>query len=240
MAQQYFAGQNPIGRRIRWAFEETPRWITIVGVVADVRHFGLADGEAPAVYTPYAQSTQEWKRWMDVVVKAPAAEAALVRQVKERAWSVDPRLPLTRVMSMQNVLAASLEQRRFLMFLLLLFAGIAVALAAIGIYGVTAYAVGKRMREIGLRMALGASARDVYWHIVGGGLRLTAVGVIAGVAGALALTQFLQSLLFGVSRTDPVTYVAVALALALVALVACTLPALRAARLDPMEALRRE
>jgi putative ABC transport system permease protein len=223
---------------VRWVHQEPVQWITVVGVAADVHHFGLDHGDEPALYTPYAQFAQDWKRWMNVVVKSPQDPATLERAVKTQVWSVDPAIPITRIRTMTDVMSASLAQRRFHVLLLGLFAALALALAAIGVYGVTAYGVSRRTREIGLRMALGADRRDVVRLIVSGGMRFVIAGLVAGLLGALALSRLLSSLLFEVRPTDPPTYAAVAIALAAVALLACALPATRAARLDPTEALR--
>jgi putative ABC transport system permease protein len=239
MARRYFPGASPLGKRIRWAREQNAdSWITIVGVVADIRQFGLDMDEQPAIYTPYAQFNEDWKRWMHVVVRSRENEGKLSREAKQLVWSVDPLIPLTRVEPLTHVMASSMSDRRFELLMIGLFAVVALALAAVGIYGVTAYGVGRRTREIGLRMALGASQRDVWWLVVLGGLKWITIGVAAGTAGALALSRLIASQLYEVRPMDPPTYAAVAVVLGLVALAACAIPAARAARLDPMAALR--
>ena len=241
MVRQYFQNENPIGARIRWARQEgEPQWMTIIGVAGDVKHFGLNEPEAPAVYTPYAQSQQPWKRWMYLVVRSDADPSTLVNLVKNQIWTVDNQIPVTRVQTMREIMAASVAGQRFNMLLLGIFASVALALAGVGIYGVISYSVTQRTHEIGIRMALGAQTRDVLKLILGQGLLLAAIGVVIGVAGAFALTRVMSSLLFGVSATDPATFTVVALLLIAVALLASYIPARRAMKVDPMVALRYE
>jgi putative ABC transport system permease protein len=241
-AREYFPNASPVGARVRWVhMEGAPQWITIVGVVGDVKHFGLDQPEASAIYTPYVQSQQAWKRWMFLVVRSDAVDpAALVGAVKARVWSVDPRIPLTKVLTMEEVAAVSVAGRRFQTALLGVFALVALLLAAVGIYGLISYSVGRRTHEIGVRMALGARRRDILGLVVRQGLLLASAGLAAGLAGAFALTRLLAGLVYGVSPTDPATYAALSLFLLLVALLACLIPARRATKVDPMEALRYE
>lgn len=215
-------------------------WITIVGVVGDVRHFGLDRPEEPALYTPYAQSGTPWKRWQMLVARTQGAPLAFAETIKKQIWQVDARLPVTNLHAMTEVMALSFAERRFNMLLLGLFAGVALLLAAVGIYGVISYAVTQRTHEIGVRMALGASARDVLKLIVRQGMTLALSGVGAGLLAALLLTRFMRTLLFGIQSSDPVTYVVIALLLVAVALLACWLPAWRATKVDPLMALRCE
>jgi putative ABC transport system permease protein len=241
MARQYFREMNPLGARIRWARSEDVQWITIVGVVGNVRHFGLANSEEPAIYTPYAQSDQEWKRWAEIVVRSPGTMGpALVAQLKAMVWKVDPSIPVTKVRTMSEVMSVSLAAQRFNTFLLGVFAGVALLLATVGLYGVLAFSVAQRTREIGIRMALGAQARDVMRLVLRQGLTLSLLGVAAGVGVSLAGTRVLAGLLYGVAPTDPATFAAVALLLIAVALAACFIPARRAMKIDPMVALRYE
>ncbi len=240
MAREYFPGKSPIGARLRWARDEQPHWIEIVGVAADVNHFGLADGEMPAVYIPYAQSLQSWKRWQDLVVRSPRGLAGVPRLIRAKVWTVDPAMPVDKVRSMAEVVATSLARQRFHGELLAVFAGLALLLSSVGIYGVMWNSVRQRTTEIGIRVALGAAPGRVVREILVEGARLTALGVGIGLALALVASRALTSLLFSVRPTDPPTYAAVALVLAAVALLACWIPARSASRVDPMVALRSE
>lgn len=241
MAKTYFPNANPIGVRMRWARDEGVDWITIVGVVGNVRHFGLAAAEEPAIYTPDAQSGQEWKRWSELVVKiAGSSSPDLVRQLKESIWKADPLIPVTSVRPMSEVLAVSLAEQRFNSLLLAIFAGVALLLAGVGLYGVLAFLVTQRTREIGIRVALGAQARDVMRLVLRQGMTLSGIGVVAGICLSLAATRVLAGLLYGISPTDPVTFIALAALLVFVALIACVVPARRAMRVDPIIALRHE
>ena len=242
MVRQYFREENPLGARIRWARNEGVSWITIVGVVGNVRHFGLAANEEPAIYTPYAQSGQAWKRWSEIVVRTNSRpdRLALTAQLKQMLWKVDPTLPVTQVRSMTEIMARSLAERSFNALLLGVFAGVALLLATVGLYGVMAFTVGQRTREIGIRMALGAQAGDVLRLVLRQGLTLTLLGVVAGVCVSLASTRILAGVLYGVTPTDVSTFGGLAGLLSAVALAACFIPARRAMKVDPMVALRYE
>jgi putative ABC transport system permease protein len=240
LVNQYFPNEDPLGKRVRWARDEQVNWITIVGVAGDIKHFGLDLPEEPALYTPYPQSGRIWKRWLGLTIRTQGEPARFADAVKLAVWKLDAQLPLTKVRSMNEVLAQSLAERRFNLWLLGVFAAVALALAASGIYGVIAYAVTQRTHEIGVRMALGARAQDVLTLIVKQGARLVLLGAAFGLLGALALTRWLKTLLVGVSVTDPITFAAVVLLLTAVALVACWIPARRATKVDPMIALRCE
>nr|MBA3580721.1 ABC transporter permease [Gemmatimonadaceae bacterium] len=240
MAQKYFAGANPIGARIRWAREEGVEWITIVGVVGNVRHFSLAAAEEPAIYTAFAQSGQEWKRWSDIVVRPAAPGLTSVAHLKTMVWKVDPLIPVTNIRPMSEVMAVSLAEQRFNTLVLGIFASVALLLATVGLYGVLAFIVAQRTREIGIRMALGAAAGDVLRLVLGQGLTLAFAGVGAGICLSLLVTRTLSGLLYGVSPTDPATFLGLAALLIAVALAACLVPARRATKVDPMVALRYE
>ncbi len=240
LVKRYFPQENPLGKRVRWARDEQINWLTIVGVVGDVQHFGLDTPEEPALYSPYAQSGREWKRWMTVVVRGSQASGALTAAVKTAVWKIDPQLPLTKVLTMTEVMAESFAERRFNMLLLSLFAVLAMTLAGVGVYGVMSYLVAQRAREIGIRMALGAQLRDVLRLVMGQGLKLALLGLGLGLIGAWAATRLLKSLLFSVSTTDPLIFLVISGLLVGVALLACWLPARRATKIDPMIALRYE
>jgi putative ABC transport system permease protein len=239
MVRMYFPNEDPLGKRVRWARDPVNRWFTIVGVVGDVKHFGLDLPELPALYSPYPEA-DPWKRWMTFIARTQSDPGAMSQAIKQQIWKIDPQLPLTRVQTMNEVAASSFAARSFNMFLLAIFAGLALVLAAVGIYGVMSYAVTQRAQEIGIRMALGARAPDVLALILRSGLTMTLIGVVIGLSGALALTRVMRTLLFGVTPTDTLTFVAVSAVLIVVALLACYLPARRASKVDPLVALRYE
>jgi putative ABC transport system permease protein len=239
MVRQYFPSENPLGKRVRWVRSPTVQWIEIVGVVGNVKHFGLDLPEEPALYSPYTQ-INPWKRWMTFAVRTQSDPAAMEQAVKGQIWKVDSQLPLTKVQTMSEVSAASFAARRFNMLLLSLFAGLALVLAAVGVYGVMSYAVTQRTHEIGIRMALGAQMGNVIKLIMKSGLLIAIVGVAIGLAGAFALTRLMTSLLFAVEATDKATFAGVSVGLVVIALLACYIPARRAAKVDPLAALRYE
>jgi putative ABC transport system permease protein len=238
--RQYFPDSNPVGARVRWARDEPPRWMTIVGVVGDVKQMGLGQPEEPAFYYSYMQSDAPFKRWMYLTIRSQADPAALARQVKEQVWAVDSMLPITKVRPLTEVAASSIAGQRFNMTLLVVFASVALLLAGVGIYGLISYSVERRTREIGVRMALGAQRRDILGLVVRQGIVLASLGLALGLAGAFAATRLLAGLVYGVSTTDPTTYAALSVFLLLVALLACLVPARRATKVDPMVALRYE
>jgi putative ABC transport system permease protein len=238
--RRFFPDQNPLGARIGWAHDNTIAWKTIIGVVGDVRHFGLDRPDAPAVYGLYTQSDEDWKRWMTLTIRSPRDPASLARDVEQKIWAIDSALPPTDVLTMNAVVASTLSPQRFNLVLLGIFAVVALLLAAIGIYGVIAYSVTQRTHEIGVRVAVGAQPRDIVQLVLGESGRLVAAGTILGLAGAAILTRFISSMLFGVTARDPLTFLAVAALLAGVALLASYVPARRAMRVDPIIALRHE
>jgi putative ABC transport system permease protein len=239
MVRQYFPNEDPLGKRVRFVRNPQVEWITIVGVVGDVKHFGLDLPEQPALYSPYTQ-INAWKRWMTFAVRTQADRAAMAQAAKQQIWKVDAQLPITRVHTMDEVSAASFAARRFNMLLLTIFSGLALMLAAVGVYGVMSYAVTQRTQEIGIRMALGAQMGDVRRLVMKSGLVLAAIGVAVGLGGAFALTRLMTSLLFAVEPTDKAIFAIVSVCLVLTALIACYLPARRATKVDPLVALRYE
>jgi putative ABC transport system permease protein len=237
--REYFPDASPIGARISWARGER-QWMTIVGVVGDVKHFGLGVPEAPAFYSSYAQLGQSWKRWMYLVVRSDMDVQTLTGQVKNQIWTLDKLLPVTKVQPLTSVMAASTAVQQFNMTLMGIFAAVALVLAAVGIYGVISYSVAQRTHEIGVRMALGAQGSDVLKLVLRQGALLAVTGVAIGLVGAFVLTRWMHSLLYGVSATDPVTFTVISLILIGVALGASFVPARRATKVDPMVALRYE
>jgi putative ABC transport system permease protein len=238
LARSQFPGQDPVGRRMHVGGGNGP-WYTIVGVVGDVKQGSLADSQANAVYiTP----TQSWfvDDAMSLVVRARGDVAMLAPAIKNAMWSVDKHQPIVRVATMDALLARSESQRRFAMIVFEAFALVALLLAATGVYGVLSGNVTERMREIGVRSALGASRGDILALVVRQGLSLTSLGVAIGLMGAAAASRALVTLLFGVSRLDPVTYLGVIALAAGVSAIACWVPAWRAARVDPAITLRAE
>ena len=212
----------------------------MVGVVGDIKYSGLDAAPEMVLYEPYEQAA--WSS-MYLVVRASSKldnPATLASAVQNAVWSLDKDLPVAHVLTMEQLLAESVEQPRFRTVLVEIFALVALGLASVGIYGVLAYSVSQRRNEIGIRMALGAKRSDVLWLVVGQGMLLTFIGVAIGVTGALVLTRFLSALLYEVHPTDPATFVVMALLLVFVALSACYIPARRAMRVDPMTALRYE
>ncbi len=238
--REYFPNEDPIGGRIAWARGNPRKWMTIVGVVGDIKHYGFGLPEQPAFYTSYMQLDQPWKRWMYVAVKSDQNAGALIGEVKSQIWKVDKAIPVTKLRSMPEVMAASLGAQRFNMTLMGIFAAVALVLAAVGIYGVVSYSVTQRTHEIGIRMALGAGSGDVLKIVLRQGLTLAGLGVGIGLGAALAVTRVMSTLLYGVSTTDPIVFAAISIVLAGVALGATFIPARRAAKVDPMIALRYE
>ena len=238
--REYFPNEDPIGGRIAWARGNPRKWMTIIGVVGDIKHYGFGLPELPAFYTSYMQLDQPWKRWMYVAVKSDRNAGALIGEVKSQIWKVDKAIPVTKLRSMAEVMAASLGAQRFNMTLMGIFAAVALVLAAVGIYGVVSYSVTQRTHEIGIRMALGAGSGDVLKIVLRQGLMLAGLGVGIGLGAALAVTRVMSTLLYGVSTTDPIVFGAISIVLAGVALGATFIPARRAAKVDPMIALRYE
>jgi putative ABC transport system permease protein len=238
MARRFWPGEEPIGKRLKqgWPEDKSP-WREVVGVVSDVKVNGV-DQETPLQsYLPLAQ---EPAGGLALVVRTEGAPLLLAATVEQTIHSIDKDLPVFNARSMDQLLDNAIARQRLTMVLLTGFAVVALLLAAVGIYGVVSYSVSLRTHEIGIRMALGAQAGDVLKLIAGQGMMLALIGVVIGLGASLALTRLMESLLFGVSATDPATFVVIALLLAGVALLACYIPARRAAKVDPMVALRYE
>ncbi len=237
-ARRYWPGEDPIGKRIRIhvsiGLKEPPR--EIVGIVGDVHIRSLDQQPGPVVYVPHAQYAAEE---MSVFVRTPGDPMMVLPALKVRLAQIDRAIALTRARTGDQIVGAAVAQPRFRMVLLGLFAGIAVVLAAVGLYGVMAFAVGQRRSELGLRMALGADARDVLRLVLRQGLTPVVAGVIVGLLASAALTRVMTGLLYEIQPFDPLTLVAVSLLLTLVATAACYVPARRATRIDPLAALRR-
>ena len=244
LARTYWPGQDPIGKRMRMGSATTRPWMTVVGLVRDERHNGVTAAIKEKFFVPYAQFPRaregDAARGMTLVLRVAGEPMRLVNPIRAEVRALDPRLPVANVRLMTDVVDASMATPRLTGTLLTIFAGLALVLAAVGVAGVLAYLVSRRRREIGIRMALGASRANVLGLIVRRGVLYAGAGIAAGIAAALFLTRLMEGLLFGVAPRDPLTFVAVSAILLVIAVVASLIPALRAARVDPLEALRAE
>ena len=239
LARQQFAGENPVNRRVRIGNEELPH--SILGVVANIRQAGLDREPLPEIYFPYGEAGSG-KMLSDsvLVLRTVVPPASVAGDLRQAVRSVDPSLPLYQIETMDEVIAKSLASRRLNLWLLGIFAAIALILSAAGLYGVISYLVAQRTREIGVRVALGAQNGDVIRLVMGQGAKLTLVGIALGLVGAVLFTRVLESLIYGISARDPLTFIGIATLLAVVALLATWIPAERAARIDPLLAIRKE
>jgi len=236
LAHRFFANESPVGRRIMLeAASPDQPWMTIVGVVADVRDLGLEKHADLEVYQPYQQNTLSF---MNIVARTEGDPRNLAGSMRNEIRALDRGLPVVAPEPMENVVEASIAARRFNLTLLGVFAGLALFLAAVGIYGVMSYGVSQRTQEIGIRVALGATAVDILKLILRNGMILAGAGILIGLVGAIALSRLMTGLLFGITATDTLTFAGVSITMLLVALAASYLPARRATKIDPLEALR--
>jgi len=241
MARRFWPEQDPTGKRITsgsLTSTDPDDWITVIGVVKDVRQFELVADPKPQMYLSYAQAG--FFAPSDLVVSTAVEPLSLAATVRRTVWEVDRDQPVSKIRTMEEIVSQSVARQRFSMLLLGIFAALALVLAAVGIYGVMSYSVAQRTREFGIRMALGAQRSDVLKLAVGQGLKLVLIGIVIGLAAAFVLTRVMSSLLFGVSATDPATFIIISLVLIGVAVVASFIPARRATKIDPMVALRYE
>jgi putative ABC transport system permease protein len=246
LARRHFAGEDPIGKRVKLAARpDAPRpWRTIVGVVEDVQQWRWAEVN-DEVYVPFAQEQQFYSGTspafsMTLIARAKGDPTVMVKSLQQEVWALDASIPVSNVVTMEQAVSNALWQPRFSMFVLGVFAAVALILAAVGVYGVMSYAVTQRTSEMGIRMAIGARRGDVLRLVVRQGVALAGAGILLGIGGAYAVSRLMQTLLYQVSSTDAGTFVAASALLLAVALAACFLPALRASRIDPIVALRHE
>jgi putative ABC transport system permease protein len=237
MAEQFFPGENPLGQQAVIAFGE-PYYMEVIGVAGDVRQFGLGSAVRSVMYLPHQQTA--WGGAMQLVIRTDGDPLALAGALRNAVWEMDSNLPVSDLGTMEGRVAASMAQPKFRTILLGLFAGVALFLAALGLYGVLAYFVSRRIHEMGIRTALGASRGNVLGLVLRRGMMMAGAGLGLGLLGGVAATRVLQSLLFGVEPTDPLTFALVAVSLSVVAVAACVIPARRATRVDLLTVLRTE
>jgi predicted permease len=237
LARTYWPGEDPIGKRVRTGREG--EWATVVGIVDHVQFDGLGTNN-PTLYKPYLQLGRHFVRSMVLAIRTTTDPTVVAGSLREVVRSLDPNVPIVGMSTMDDVLSGQVARPIFMMTLLCVFAGVALALGVIGVYGVMSHAVAARTNEIGIRIALGAHSGEVTRMVTRQGFLLAITGVLLGLACALAATRVMTGLLFNVSATDPWTFGAVAVLMALVALLAGYMPARRASKVDPIEALRAE
>jgi putative ABC transport system permease protein len=235
MARRLFPGENPVGQRVRLGPSLTQAWLEIIGVIGDVRHTGLEREPAPELYIHYLQNPPVAPF---IVIRTTGDPAALAETVRAEARAIDKELPLYEMRTMMDVRSASVAERRFILLLVSAFGLLALALAAVGVYGVMSVVVSERTPEMGIRLALGAPASQLLALVVGQAARLALLGIAIGVVAAIGLAPLLTSQLFGVQALDPLTFAGVPLVLMTVAALAALVPAIRAMRLDPLVALK--
>jgi len=242
LARRYWPDSSPVGKRMLRGVpgmeDEEENLFTVIGVVGQIKHNDLSAAEhTGAYYHPYKQQPMPF---MSMVVRTETEPTSLTNTVREAVTDIDPDLPFFRVMTMEERIDDSLIQRRTPMLLLIIFAGVALFLAAVGIFGVLAYMVTQRTRELGIMIALGSSNQHIFRTVVWQGIRVLVVGLVIGIGGTLVLTHLIQALLYGVQPTDPVVFVTVSLLLGIVVILACLVPARRAMRIDPVRTLNYE
>jgi putative ABC transport system permease protein len=237
-AKRFFPNESPLGKSFGFGADKANQ-IEIVGVAADTKYTSLREQIRPCAYIPWSQDLR-FVGGMVFEIRAAGEPGVLVAAVREAVRSVDSNLPLTGIKTQAEQADQSLRMERLFARLLSFFGSLALLLAAIGLYGVMAYSVAQRTREIGIRVALGAQAGNVLRLVIGQGMVLALIGVVVGIGGAIGLTRLMKTLLYGVGATDPLTFTVIALVLTLVALLACYIPARRATKVDPMVALRYE
>jgi putative ABC transport system permease protein len=240
MVNRYWPNQDPLGKRIKIGGPDAKSpWFTVKGLVKDSAQSSLDQGVNPEIYFALGQMAGRYRR-MNLIVRTTVDPKSTTAAIQSAIREVDKDQPIYQVQTIDELIRESVATRRFALTILTLFAALALLLAVSGIYGVISYSVSQRTQEIGIRMALGAGAKDVLRLVLGQFMRLTAIGIVLGLIGAYALTRLMTSLLFGVTPTDITTFVLVSITLSLVALFACLIPARRATRVDPLVALRYE
>jgi predicted permease len=232
---EYPGGENPIGRRIKEGYDKAVGWMEVVGIVADIHEGGLANNAVPEFYLP---SVVHPPQTAYLVLRTRTNPLRYAGAIRKAVLAVDRDQPISDIKTMESVLTSNFGQRRLTMWLLGSFAGVALLLSIVGIYGVIAYSVARRTQEVGIRRALGAQQADILRLVLRQGLSLSLAGIAIGVGGAFALTRVMKGMLFHVTATDPATFTGIAILFILVAFAASYIPARRAARIDPMVALR--
>jgi putative ABC transport system permease protein len=235
MAQRFWPNQDPLGKQIKMAGDGTTG--TVVGVVGDAKHYWIEEEQKPQMYDSYSQDPG---LFATVVIRTSVEPLSLTEPVRQALWRVDADQPMWKIRTAEFLVKRSTADRRFLMALMGIFAVLALVLTIIGLYGVISYLVNQRTQEIGIRMALGAQMRDIIRMVLNHGMVLVLTGVALGLGAAWLLTRLMSRLLYQVSATDPLTFVAISLLLITVALLACYIPARRATKVDPLVALRYE
>ena len=238
-ARRFWPGSDAVGRRVKFSDAADATWFTIVGVAADVKQQGARSHDRLQTFLPYWQ-TPDGLGGMSLVLKTAVAPDSLIPAFRSAVRAIDPDIPVAGVTTMDALVSDSLAESRFLAFLVALFAGLAVLVAAVGVYGLMSYAVNERRQEIGVRVALGAARVSIFQLVIGEGLRLTAVGLVFGIAGSIAVGRLLTTMLFGVGPGNLRVFAGTAAVLVAAAALACVIPARRATRVDPMVALRAE